>query len=143
MSRATRHRTALVSFVVLSAMSLILVVIVVLGRYGMREILRERNTLAEAQIVQILESARAWTGNNRLEPDADEWVSLPIGRLIPATSTGSIELRYGEAVGEAQRIECRVVVQWPGGARRRAAFWFVPTMLPAEDDAGSLQRSPN
>jgi len=115
---------------------ILLLFVVVLGRYAVHEIAGLRAALLATRAEQILLSARDWSHAHAEQLNAADKIELPLDDLIPSMASGRLELRYADAPdGVAARaparpdvIECRLTITQARRTVTRHVYW--PASVP-------------
>lgn len=121
-----RGRRGLVLMVAIGTLGVVLFLVVLMGRLGLREFWAERQSALEARIVQIAASAREWARVHAAELGVRQPVTLPVDALLPPGATGAARLeRTLNDAGEPM-VQCKISVTWAGQDVRRVLVAPVP-----------------
>ena len=126
-SRASR--AAFASSITIMTAGVLLLIVVILGRYGAREMAYQRTALLTVQVEQILLSARDWSRTHSEQVRTAGPIELPLDGLSTTVTTGRLELRCIDSNDGPPLIECSLRISHGARTVMRHTYW--PLSSPA------------
>jgi hypothetical protein len=119
--RMSSTRSAYASMLTILISGVLLLLVVVLGRYAVHAFAMEQAAVLEAQAGQILLSTRDWSRSHGEQLRRTGEIELPLDDLIPPTASGRLTIRYVGAGAEPPLVECNLEIK----QSRRNVAWRV------------------
>jgi hypothetical protein len=122
-ARKKGTRSAYASMVALLISGVLLMFVVVLGRYTVDAFAAEQAAVLDTQADQILLSARDWSRVNAGSLRRGGEVELPLDGLIPQGATGRLTLRYVATDAKPALVECNLQIRQSRRSAGRRVYW--------------------
>jgi hypothetical protein len=127
----------------LVGLAIIIAYAIVLARYAVLEMAREKQALLESCAQQIAESARAWSLAHARELSTSAAVTLPIEELLPPGASGRADLRLAASADGRSLVECYVALERGHQRLTRRLYWPPPAeAAPATAPAATSHPAP-